>query len=32
LPEHPTDSMLRRHFDAIKEHLIAGELNKYLAG
>ncbi|MGJ0486873.1 MAG: hypothetical protein ACR65R_20395 [Methylomicrobium sp.] len=33
LPEqHPTDSILRRHFVALKENLIAAELNKYLKG
>jgi hypothetical protein len=32
LPGRPTDSMLRRHFDAMKENLVAAELNKYLQG
>lgn len=31
LPEqHPTDSILHRHFVALKESLVAAELNKYL--
>ncbi|HSN22880.1 MAG TPA: hypothetical protein VLS45_01715, partial [Methylomicrobium sp.] len=32
LPSRPTESMLRRHFDAMKEQLIAGELQRYLEG
>lgn len=33
LPEqHPTDSILHRHFVALKENLVAAELNKYLKG
>jgi hypothetical protein len=32
LPERPTDSMLRRHFDAMKENLIAAELNIFPEG
>lgn len=32
LPKRPTDSMLRRHFDAMKENLVAAELNKYREG
>jgi hypothetical protein len=32
LPGRPTDSMLRRHFDAMKENLVAAELNRYRQG
>ncbi|MEC4749363.1 hypothetical protein [Methylomicrobium sp. Wu6] len=32
LPVRPTDAMLRRHYDTLKENLIATELNKYLEG
>lgn len=33
LPEqHPTDSILRRHFVTLKKNSVAAELNKYLKG